>query len=220
MTIQDNNSNKLEVINLSVSRSELPIFSPVDITLKSGQCLQIRGSNGAGKTTLLRAICGLCNSHEGEVRWNGLSIFYKQPLEYSPLGYVSAFNQQLLYLGHSLGLKPKLTVEQNLNFYRELRFSPAPELVQEAIEALGLGVYHDELVSRLSAGQKRRVALARIISEPAALWVLDEPMVALDICGQSWLEQSCNQHLQRGGCIVITSHQSITGIINLQELHL
>jgi len=205
-----NRNNRLEIHNLTVSRSELPIFEPVNLTLTAGQSVQIRGANGAGKTTLLRAICGLCNSHEGEVNWNQHSIFDKS----------SRFYQDMLYLGHALGLKPKLTAEQNLNFYRELRFQPNAELVVNALEQLGIGAYHDEYVARMSAGQKRRVALSRIISEPVPLWILDEPMVALDIHGQAWLENACNIHLENGGILLITSHQPISGINGLTELTL
>lgn len=202
--------NLLQVSDLTVIRSDLPVFDPVSFELQSGQSLQIRGANGSGKTTLLRALCGLNNGHEGAVSWNQASIFENQ----------LDFYRQLLYIGHSLGLKPKLTAEQNLNFYRELRFTANSELVIEALNKLGIGAYSDEYVARLSAGQKRRVALSRIISEPVALWVLDEPMVALDIDGQKWLETMCNQHLERGGILVITSHQPISGISGLRELSL
>lgn len=212
--VKHDSSNTLEISGLTVTRSELAIFSPVNLTLRAGESVQIRGTNGSGKTTLLRAICGLCNTHEGEVYWNGSSIFSQKGRQ------ECYFQQQLLYLGHALGLKPKLTAEQNLNFYRELRFTPDTELSVKAIEALGIAGYHDELVGKMSAGQKRRVALARIITEPVALWVLDEPMVALDVDGQAWLESICNQHIENGGMLLITSHQPITGIKGLKELSL
>lgn len=208
--VEYSRDNQLDISNLTVCRSDLPIFNVVDLSLRAGESVQIRGTNGSGKTTLLRAICGLCNSHDGQIRWNNQSIFDEE----------SCFYQKLLYLGHSLGLKPKLTAEQNLNFYRELRFEPDKNLVLSALEQLNIAAYHDEYVSRLSAGQKRRVALSRIISEPVPLWILDEPMVALDVNGQAWLESVCNQHLARGGILLITSHQPITGINGLQELTL
>lgn len=200
----------MQVSNLAVIRSDLPIFEPISFELKSGQSIQVRGANGAGKTTLLRAVCGLNNSYEGEVLWNTSSVSDS----------AHEFYNELLYLGHALGLKPKLTAEQNLNFYRELRFSPDPQLILKALNMLGIGAYHDEFVAHMSAGQKRRVALSRIISEPVALWILDEPMVALDIDGQKWLEGVCNQHLERGGMLLITSHQPVSGINGLRELTL
>ncbi|TQV71425.1 cytochrome c biogenesis heme-transporting ATPase CcmA [Aliikangiella marina] len=202
--------NTIKISDLTVSRGDIPIFDPVNLQLSSGDSIQIRGVNGAGKTTLLRAICGLCNSHEGIVEWNERSIF----------DHESDFYENLLYLGHSLGLKPKLTAEQNLNFYRNLRFSTDKSLVRQALEQTGIGGYYDEFVARMSAGQKRRVALARVITEPVPLWILDEPMVALDIHGQAWLEQVCNNHLERGGILLVTSHQPISGINGLRELQL
>ena len=205
-----NRNNRLEIHNLTVSRSDIAIFNPVNLTLEAGQSVQVRGANGAGKTTLLRALCGLCNSHDGEVKWNNTSIYAKN----------SDYHQNLLYLGHSLGLKPKLTAEQNLSFYRELRFDADYDLCLNALQQLGIGAYHDEFVARMSAGQKRRVALSRILTEPVPLWVLDEPMVALDVHGQAWLESACNRHLQNGGILMITSHQPISGIHGLKELTL
>ncbi|WP_444998168.1 cytochrome c biogenesis heme-transporting ATPase CcmA [Aliikangiella sp. IMCC44359] len=205
-----NEHNQLEISNLSVYRSDLPIFSPVSLTLKAGESVQIRGCNGSGKTTLLRAICGLNNNHDGIVSWNSTSIADSQQNYY----------QDLLYIGHSLGLKPKLTAEQNLNFYRMLRFEADPRLILQALNQFGVGHYSDELVGRLSAGQKRRVSLARIMTEPVPVWVLDEPLVALDVEGQRWLEDICNKHLESGGILLITSHQPITGIRGLRELSL
>jgi len=128
--------------------------------------------------------------------------------------------RNMLYIGHSLGLKPKLTVEQNLKFYQQLRFSENAELIETALALLNIEIYHDEQVGNLSAGQKRRVSLARLLTEPVSLWILDEPMVALDLAGQAWLEKVCNQHIADGGLILLTSHQEITGIDGLVQLEL
>lgn len=195
---------------MSVFRSELPLFEPVSFSVKAGEAIQISGTNGSGKTSLLRCLCGLSHRHEGMITWNGVNIEESQ----------YEFYATLLYIGHALGLKPKLSVEQNLTFYQQLRFAKNEEIILTALEQLKIGAYHDELVGNLSAGQKRRVALARIICEPAMLWVLDEPMVALDIDGQAWLEKTCNQHLNRGGMIILTSHQTIEGINGLIEYRL
>ncbi|MET1255352.1 cytochrome c biogenesis heme-transporting ATPase CcmA [Aliikangiella maris] len=202
--------NQLSITDLSVFRSETPIFSPVSFTLSAGECIQVRGHNGAGKTTLLRAVCGLNQNFEGQICWNGESIF-KQSADYY---------QSLLYIGHHLGLKPKLTAEQNLNFYRKLRFPADKTSILNALSQFGIGDYFDETVAYMSAGQKRRVALSRILTEPVPFWILDEPMVALDIDGQKSLEGHCNQHLNKGGMLLITSHQPISGIQNLQEVTL
>jgi len=210
MNLQQQSDNQLKIEDLRVFRSELPLFEPVNFTLNAGDAIQISGVNGSGKTSLLRCLCGLSHRHEGNISWNERSIEKDQ----------ADFYSQLLYIGHALGLKPKLTVEQNLNFYRQLRFSENSELIQTALNQLNIGAYYDELVGNLSAGQKRRVALARIVCEPVGLWILDEPMVALDIDGQSWLEQTCNAHLSRGGMIILTSHQTISAINGLVEYRL
>lgn len=193
---------------MTVFRSDLPLFETLSFSIKSGEAIQLSGTNGIGKTSLLRCLCGLSHRHEGEISWNQLNIEKSQ----------SHYYQQLLYLGHSLGLKPKLTIEQNLYFYQKLRFSRDAALVTKALKQLNIDAYFDEPVAHLSAGQKRRVALARIITEPVALWILDEPMVALDTDGQAWLESVCNQHLTSGGMIILTSHQKLTGIKGLKEL--
>lgn len=202
--------NQLNVENITVFRSELPLFESVSFTLNAGNAIQISGTNGSGKTSLLRCLCGLSHRHEGVIQWKGRNIDDQQ----------SNFYGQLLYIGHALGLKPKLTVEQNLSFYQQLRFESNIDTIKQALEQLNIGAYHDELVGNLSAGQKRRVALARIVCEPVGLWVLDEPMVALDINGQNWLERACNKHLKNDGMIILTSHQTISGINGLTERRL
>lgn len=208
--MQQKSDNQLKVQDLTVFRSELPLFETVSFSMKAGDAIQISGTNGSGKTSLLRCLCGLSHRHEGLISWNGRNI------DDNKLG----FYQQILYIGHALGLKPKLTIEQNLDFYQQLRFARDEDSIFQALEQLKIGAYHDELVGNLSAGQKRRVALARILCEPVSLWVLDEPMVALDVDGQTWLEYTCNRHLGNGGMIILTSHQTIEGINGLTELRL
>jgi len=203
-----NNSSQISLLveNLSVFRSELPLFEPINFELNSGEAVQIGGTNGSGKTSFLRCLCELSQRYEGRILWNCGDITKD----------TSDYYSKILYIGHSLGLKPKLTVEQNLSFYQKLRFSSNRNVIIEALEQLKIGSYYDEFVGNLSAGQKRRVALARLLSEPVDLWILDEPMVALDFDGQSWLEKTCNMHLSNGGMIVLTSHQEIKGINGLR----
>ncbi len=208
--MQQKSDNHLNVQNLTVFRSELPLFEPVSFSMQAGKAIQLSGTNGSGKTSLLRCLCGLSHRHEGLMSWNGVNIVDAQQDYYA----------ELLYIGHALGLKSKLTIEQNLDFYQQLRFRKDEDMIIQALEQLKISAYHDELVGNLSAGQKRRVALARIICEPVALWVLDEPMVALDVEGQAWLEQTCNQHLRDGGMLILTSHQTIQGINGLTEYRL
>ncbi|MEP1740373.1 MAG: cytochrome c biogenesis heme-transporting ATPase CcmA [Kangiellaceae bacterium] len=202
--------NLLKIENLAVFRSDLPLFETIDFQLISGEALQISGTNGSGKTSLLRCLCGLSSRYSGSIYWNGKLISSN----------THDIHKQILYLGHALGLKPRLTVNQNLSFYQQLRFDADQPNIHRALKALKIENYLDEQVANLSAGQKRRVALARIISEPVKLWILDEPMVALDTDGQAWLEEVCNQHLSKGGLIILTSHQPLKGIDNLTSLTL
>ncbi len=202
--------NLLKIENVAVFRSDLPLFDAISFQLGSGQAIQISGTNGAGKTSLLRCLCGLSTRFTGDILWNGQAVSSDS----------ASIQRQLLYLGHGLGLKAKLTVNQNLAFYQKLRFDQDQAAINQALSALKIAQYADEPVANLSAGQKRRVSLARIISEPVKLWILDEPMVALDIEGQAWLEAVCNQHLAAGGLLITTSHQPLKGINNLTALEL
>ena len=198
------------------------MFEPVSFSVSAGESIQISGTNGSGKTSLLRCICGISHRHQGRILWN-TDASGKGHARVDANSYeddISDMYGNMLYIGHSLGLKPKLTVEQNLKFYQQLRFSENSELIETALEQLNIGIYHDEEVGNLSAGQKRRVSLARLLTEPVSLWILDEPMVALDLDGQAWLEKVCNQHIAHGGLILLTSHQKIAGINGLVQLGL
>ncbi|MCF6194621.1 MAG: cytochrome c biogenesis heme-transporting ATPase CcmA [Kangiellaceae bacterium] len=215
-------NNCLKIENLAVYRSDLPLFEPVSFSVCAGESIQISGTNGSGKTSLLRCICGISHRHQGRILWNA-DASGKGHASVDANSYeddISDMYGNMLYIGHSLGLKPKLTVEQNLKFYQQLRFPQNAELIETALEQLNIGIYHDEEVGNLSAGQKRRVSLARLLTEPVSLWVLDEPMVALDLDGQAWLENVCNKHIAHGGLILLTSHQQITGINGLVQLEL
>ena len=203
--------NSLRIESLAVYRSDLPLFEPVSFSLNAGEAIQISGTNGSGKTSLLRCVCGISHRHQGRVVWN------EKDLASSSGNGNTDMYRNMLYIGHSLGLKPKLTVEQNLKFYQQLRFSENSELIEKSLKQLNIGIYHDEQVGNLSAGQKRRVSLARLLTEPVSVWILDEPMVALDLAGQSWLEKVCNLHIANGGLILLTSHQEITGINGLVQ---
>lgn len=196
----------------------MPLFNPVDFDLSDGDALQIRGINGSGKTSMIRCLCGLSQRFEGDILFNDIAV----NASHTP------FFSNTLYLGHKLGLKPKLTVAQNLAFYFGLRAASIQNKNEDSFESrmhtaltqLSIIAYLDEPVANLSAGQKRRVSLARLITEPVDFWILDEPMVALDAFGQRWLEQACNNHLENKGILLVTSHQTIAGINSLQELML
>ena len=193
----------------------MPLFPTVSFTLSDGKALQIRGTNGSGKTSMIRCLCGLSQRYKGKICYND------KPVDSNH----NQFFSDILYLGHKLGLKPKLTIAQNLAFYFGLRSANADKesfeiRMRDALEQLSISAYIDEPVGNLSAGQKRRVSLARLITEPVKFWILDEPMVALDTFGQSWMEDACNIHLRNKGMLLVTSHQTIAGIHDLQELML
>jgi len=196
----------------------MPLFNKVDFFLSDGQALQISGANGSGKTSMIRCLCGLSQRFDGDILYND------EPVDSNHFDFFS----NTLYLGHKLGLKPKLTVGQNLEFYFGLRDFSSKSVCDESFESrmnqalkqLSISAYLDEPVGNLSAGQKRRVSLARLITEPVGFWILDEPMVALDTLGQEWLQDACNKHLKNNGMLLVTSHQTIGGINDLQELML
>lgn len=193
--------------NLALIRGERLLFKGCSFSVSNGQVLQIQGPNGAGKTSLLRVICGLLESDSGELVWS-----LKQNIS-----DFSSFYQNLIYLGHQLGIKPQLTVSENIAFYHALRqvsddrasSQYRRNLFQQAIEQVGLSGFENELAAHLSQGQKRRVSLARLMIEKASVWILDEPFVALDAQGQDWLSRLIEQHTENGGAVIFTSHQPV-----------
>lgn len=200
----------LEARGLSCVRGEKQLFSGVNLRLSSGGCLHVRGENGVGKTSLLRILTGLAKPDSGEVLWGD------QNISKDPLGY----HRDLLFLGHRDGLKEDLTALENLQLYAAL---DAVALTQEkALEALwyfGLRGRERLPVSCLSAGQKRRVLMARMFTRQAALWILDEPFNALDVKAVHELKNLIAEQVLHGGLVVMTSHQEL-GIPNMQVLDL
>lgn len=191
----------LEVANLECVRGERSLFAGVDFRLAGGEMLYLQGKNGSGKTSLLRMLCGLTPSATGEIRWRGRSI--------TELG--EEFRAELCYLGHHNAIKEELTPLENLMAAAKL----AEEVLDEdaaldALELVGLAGREDLACRYLSQGQKRRVALARLVNEKRALWVLDEPYVALDTAAVELVAGLIGAHLQRGGLVVLTTHQVVT----------
>ena len=190
----------LEALSLECVRGERRLFAGVDFRLESGELLYLQGRNGSGKTSLLRMLCGLTPPAAGEIRWRGQTI--------SALGEV--FRSELCYLGHHNAIKEELTPLENLLASAKL----ADELLDEgaalqALESVGLAGREDLACRYLSQGQKRRVALARLVNEKRALWILDEPYVALDSAAVLWVAGLIGAHLQRGGLAVLTTHQVV-----------
>lgn len=190
----------LRVTNLSCVRGERPLFAGLDFAVEPGEWLRVGGANGSGKTSLLRLLAGLSQPAEGEISWCGRPV----------AADVQAYRGTLLFVGHLPALKEDLTSRENLQFASEL--DGARLTRQEALAALlrlGLQGCEDLPVRFLSAGQKRRVLLARLVSRKARLWLLDEPFTALDGRASGILGAVIAEHFERGGMAVITSHQDM-----------
>jgi heme exporter protein A len=190
----------LEADNLECVRGERRLFAGLGFKLEAGELLYLQGRNGAGKTSLLRMIIGLLPPEAGEIRWKGQSIRRNS----------EDFRADLCYLGHLNAIKEELTPLENLLASAHL----ADEALSEddaldALEQVGLAGREDLACKYLSQGQKRRVALARLVKERRPLWVLDEPFVALDVAAVDWLAGIISSHLQRGGLAVMTTHQLV-----------
>ncbi|CAN5163331.1 cytochrome c biogenesis heme-transporting ATPase CcmA [soil metagenome] len=195
----------LALRGLSCARGERALFSGVSAVVRPGQLLRVQGANGAGKTTLLRTICGLARADAGEVLWRGRPIADDR----------EAFHRELVYMGHAAALKDNLCAVENLMAACALAGLPcAMEAAAHALAQTGLAGVEWLPVRMLSQGQRRRVALARLAvpvlgDGDAALWVLDEPFNALDEAAGQWLVATIEQHLARGGIVVLTSHQAV-----------
>ena len=200
----------LQARGLGCVRGERQLFSNLDLRLVSGKCLHVRGENGVGKTSLLRLLTGLSKPESGEVFWG------EQSIATDPLAY----HRELLFLGHRDALKEDLSALENLLMYAALdNVMLSDEKVLSALWRFGLRGRENLPVNCLSAGQKRRVLMARMLTRQASLWILDEPFNALDIHAVHELQNLIAEHLERGGLVVLTSHQEVS-IPNLQVLDL
>ena len=194
------------VKNLSCQRAEQRLFGELEFSLDTGQALQINGPNGSGKTTLLKTLCGLRRPDTGQVCWGAQNI-HEEP---------EGFAQALTYIAHENGLNLDLTPRENLRLYAQLRRAPAD--IEAALRALALPQANDRVCRNLSAGQRRRVALARLNIGKPPLWILDEPAAALDADARTQLGAQLAVHLQQGGMVIFTTHEPlpIPGITPLQ----
>lgn len=182
---------------LTLWRGANCLFESLGCVVPAGSALVVEGPNGAGKTTLLRVIAGLTRPESGSVAWNGMGL----------QAQVLAGRLRLAFAGHSLALKPELTTRQNLRFFASL--SGLETRVEPILEAMGLGSCAELEVRLLSAGQKRRAALGRVLLARADLWLLDEPQTNLDMAGRQLLEESVRKFLGNGGTLVVAAHQSL-----------
>lgn len=191
----------LETLDLECVRGERRLFTQLNFSLGEGELLHLLGKNGAGKTSLLRMLIGLLPPAAGEIRWRG------EPIR--RLG--DEYRGELCFLGHHNAIKEELTPLENLLTSAHLADDPLTEDdALDALEQVGLAGREDIHCRYLSQGQKRRVALSRLVHERRALWILDEPFVALDTAAVAWLAGIIGGHLQRGGLCVMTTHQPVT----------
>lgn len=191
---------RLRARGLACSRGPATLFRDVSFEVGPGEWLAVRGPNGSGKTTLLRCVAGLTRVDAGDVTWDGAAT----------RDGTGNFQAALLYGGHLPGLKDDLSAEENLQAALALRaVAFTPEAVRAALADVGLEKRRRLPARRLSAGQRRRIGLARLILDPAAFWLLDEPLTALDDAGQRLFEQLLERHLAGGGLALLATHHDL-----------
>ncbi|MFQ5533688.1 MAG: heme ABC exporter ATP-binding protein CcmA [Sphingomonadales bacterium] len=188
-------SDGLEAENLACVRGERLVFEGLGFRLAPGAALVVRGPNGSGKSSLLRLVAGLIKPAAGALRWNGA------PVDDEP----EAYRAQLCYVGHLDAVKPVFTVEENLTLWTALSGAD-PARAESALAAFGLASLATLPARFLSAGQKRRLNLARIAASPAKLWLLDEPTVSLDHDAVGALISLIADHRRAGGMVMVSTH--------------
>ena len=184
----------LSVRGLVFARNEQPVFGPLAFEVEPGEALLVQGDNGAGKTTLLRVLAGLLRADAGEVRIAGAEADHR------------ARSRHVAYLGHLPALKADLSAEQNLQFLCGLHGVRPERGIDAAMARVGLAGCDDALARQLSAGQKKRLSLARLWLSPAPLWLLDEPYANLDLDGIALVNALVSEHLGDGGATLVTTH--------------
>jgi len=194
-----NNQVLLSANGLTCIREDRILFEALNFSVCRGDVIQVEGPNGSGKTSLLRILAGLSQPYDGTVLFKEQNIVEQQ----------DDFHQNLLYLGHLPGVKGEMTAQENLEFNLTLHGNDSSK-AEETLEKVNLLGFEDALASHLSAGQHRRISLARLWQSKAPIWILDEPFTAIDKNGVEQLEQLFLAHAQRGGCVILTTHQDLS----------
>ena len=202
----------LTASSLTCVRGERTLFTGLNVDLHEGQCLHVIGANGGGKTSLLRILSGINRPERGAVHWA------EQPIIAN-----STFFACSAFIGHKDGLKNELTAAENLDFYHRLEGGGNQHLVDDHLAQMGILQCADLPANKLSFGQRRRLAFARLLQAGFKLWILDEPFTGIDNQGRQLIEGICVEHLHNNGMIILTNHQSLasSGLAkNLCELEL
>jgi len=192
-------SKGLCVSELSCERGYRELFHNLSFELSPGEILHIKGENGAGKTSMLRILAGLALPVTGTISFNG----------YDCRQYRSEYNEQVAFMGHKLGIKLELTPIENIQSYCELHAPQSEQEILDTLEQVGLYGFEEMYSNQLSAGQKRRVALAQTMLSDAKLWILDEPFTSLDVIGVALFLKVIQQHVNKGGMVLLTTHQEV-----------
>ncbi|MGD8784053.1 MAG: cytochrome c biogenesis heme-transporting ATPase CcmA [Thioalkalispiraceae bacterium] len=208
-------TNIVSAEKLSSEKQDRWLFKDISFKIEPGQLLHIKGANGTGKTTLLRILCGLTTPDNGKIYWGNKPILKQR----------DQYHTQLSYVGHHDGIKQDLSVEENLKVAAVLaqgkQTQPRLYNLDQVLNKMGLIKKKTSFAHALSAGQRRRLALARCLLNETSIWVLDEPLTALDSQGTQLVEEMVRQHLERDGIAILTSHHVLSVENNhYQELHL
>lgn len=185
---------------LTCVREDRVIFQNLTFRLQCGDIIQVEGPNGVGKTSLFRLLAGLSSIYSGKVFWSEQNVAEDR----------QAFYQELLFLGHKTGVKPELTALENLQYFQKIYSSHENVNLWDVLVKVGLAGYEDIVASQLSAGQQRRIALARLWINNCQVWILDEPFTAIDKSGVAVLEALFIEHAQKGGMILLATHQDLS----------
>ena len=190
----------LEALNLGCTRGDRRLFKDLNFFINSGELIELHGANGSGKTSLLRILCGLAAPAEGEVRWRGELI--------RSLG--EEYSASIAYMAHQNGVKDELSAIENLRIGCGVAGNPLSTFDAQAIlEQVGLSRQQNLPARSLSAGQRRRVALARLLASKATVWILDEVLTSLDDAAIKLSRRFIGDHLSKGGLAIIATHQEL-----------
>lgn len=189
---------QLSAKKLCCQRGDNQLFDDVSFDVSAGQCLHVTGPNGCGKTSLLRILCGLNQPESGDVFWQGDAISGNNP-----------FFANCAYIAHKEGLKNELSAIENLRYYQQLDTLRDEVVLDRLLAKMGLLHCADLLAQNLSFGQRRRLSFARLLIADFPLWILDEPFTGIDNSGRALIESLCIEHLENGGSIIMTHHQSL-----------